>query len=225
MPQASNITAEVARRHKISVSLKGRPKGSRKGLDVEVRQQKSVSMKEVWGNRTVEEVAHVGSKISATRTASSRVDDPDAKRCRGCKKALPKAQFSADLRNKDGLQGRCRDCQNTSVKASNTRDPERYLSRRRATDYGIDFQKLWDAQNGLCAVCHGPMLPRGQKGDSVVIDHDHNCCSGYGSCGSCVRGLLHQRCNLVVGFLESPEYSERLRLAADYLKACRGRLS
>lgn len=28
------------------------------------------------------------------------------------------------------------------------------------------------------------------------IDHDHTCCSGKRSCGKCLRGFLHESCNL-----------------------------
>jgi 16S rRNA C967 or C1407 C5-methylase (RsmB/RsmF family) len=48
-----------------------------------------------------------------------------------------------------------------------------------------------------------------------MIDHDHGCCSGTGSCGRCVRGLLCNRCNLMLGFAN--DQPEILRAALEYL--------
>lgn len=39
--------------------------------------------------------------------------------------------------------------------------------------------------------------------EALCIDHDHTCCSGTFSCGTCVRGLLCYWCNMLVAALES----------------------
>ena len=72
--------------------------------------------------------------------------------------------------------------------------------RLNRTKYQIDFNAMWAKQEGLCAVCGGLMLPKGKELTSVTVDHDHNCCPPNKSCGRCVRGLIHQRCNMVLGY-------------------------
>lgn len=51
------------------------------------------------------------------------------------------------------------------------------------------------------------------------IDHDHACCSGTGSCGECIRGIICGRCNTGIGqFRDSPSV---LIAAAAYLQRYR----
>lgn len=71
----------------------------------------------------------------------------------------------------------------------------------------------------LCAVCGEPMLPKGKDALSVVVDHDHGCCPPNRSCGHCVRGLIHQRCNSILG--SSEDNLKLLDAAIAYLKRWR----
>ena len=60
--------------------------------------------------------------------------------------------------------------------------------------YGItydDFLRLNEEQAGLCAICDSP--PRGGRA-RLDIDHDHRT--------NTVRGLLCNRCNRALGFLD-----------------------
>ena len=66
-----------------------------------------------------------------------------------------------------------------------------------------EYQKLFDAQNGKCAICHKP------KGKiAFMVDHNHN--TGK------IRGLLCWTCNRGLGFFH--DNADKLLAAAGYLK-------
>ncbi len=199
MPTCKTAEAEIERREKISKALKGISKGPRKPWNAESRARQAESLRLVWQNRSTEDRAEIGSRISAAQTQLSVVEDPDKKRCNSCKRVLFRGAFPKDPRNKDGLFGSCEECQNEKAKAWQARHLERVRGFRRAR-YGTDFNSLWVQQKGLCAVCGVAMLPRGKHPESVNIDHDHSCCPTLAkSCGKCVRGLVCHRCNLLLG--------------------------
>lgn len=85
---------------------------------------------------------------------------------------------------------------------------------RRVTElYGIteeEYQALFAAQDGKCAICHGRRPYR------LHVDHDHAVDREHGSRAS-VRGLLCKRCN---GLLARVRDNARLLAdAAKYLAA------
>lgn len=67
-------------------------------------------------------------------------------------------------------------------------------------------------QNGVCAICLNPPTDK-----RLAVDHDRNCCPGTRSCGLCVRGLIHNKCNQGLGYFnDDPDSLER---AGTYLRA------
>ena len=107
----------------------------------------------------------------------------------------------------------CPDCK------ADTRDPDKRSASnkaRRFALYGIteaQFDEMLTDQRGQCAICStDDPGPRGW-----FIDHDHACCPGIGSCGNCVRGLLCQDCNFMLG--HAKDSTDRLTAAAKYLTA------
>ena len=76
-------------------------------------------------------------------------------------------------------------------------NPERSRRSRLKKKYNIselDYQKLLQLQNGVCAICK---KPPGKIWLSV--DHDH--VTGK------VRGLLHNSCNAAIGLLDDDPYT------------------
>jgi 5-methylcytosine-specific restriction endonuclease McrA len=68
----------------------------------------------------------------------------------------------------------------------------RHLSR--TYDMTIeDKQKMWDDQNGLCAVC----------GDPLPDIYDRDCQVEHAHEPFKIRGLTHWQCNILVGTMES----------------------
>lgn len=72
-----------------------------------------------------------------------------------------------------------------------------------------DYQKMFEAQLGLCGICFEPLIV-------TNIDHDHACCHGRRSCGKCVRGLLCPTCNRGLGMFK--DNVKFLVAAIDYLE-------
>jgi hypothetical protein len=110
-------------------------------------------------------------------------------------------------------KGVCHYCYHSVLRFKN--DPGRKkdgISRRKRVlrrRYGIspeEYNQLFEAQGGVCAICHRPC----RSGRALAVDHDHH--TGK------VRGLLCVCCNQAIGaFGDDPEVMSRalryLRLA------------
>src|SRR5271157_5617686 len=87
-------------------------------------------------------------------------------------------------------------------------NPEFYRARELAREmkkYGTTVEWYRDKlveQLGVCALClHLNHTGRGLN--RLTVDHDHDCCDLHTkSCGKCLRGLLCERCNLKLSYLE-----------------------
>lgn len=113
-------------------------------------------------------------------------------RCLACKEIKNVEYFGAKRANKSGLLITCRECVAKRGLARRANKPE-FLRRARVKHlYGIspiDYQEMFDAQNGVCAICKQPESRR--KNKHLCIDHCHTT--------NAVRGLLCSRCNSVLG--------------------------
>lgn len=103
----------------------------------------------------------------------------------------------------------CKSCRKTD------RDRTAGNRKRRFSYYGIteaQFDEILVGQRGCCAVC-GTDDP-GER--QWMIDHDHKCCPGIGSCGQCIRGIVCYYCNFMLG--NSRDNPQILLAGAKYLQ-------
>jgi hypothetical protein len=141
--------------------------------------------------------------------------------CTKCDKPYDESFFSWKI--KDKLRSSvCKDCHRQYRKEHYQLNREKYIAKARRWDsetgykvygrYGLSkdqYEELVTKHDGKCWIC--------LENDGVCIDHDHNCCKNKngGSCGKCVRGLLCDPCNKVLGF--SRDRVDILHRAAIYL--------
>jgi hypothetical protein len=81
------------------------------------------------------------------------------------------------------------------------------------------FETQLKKQGGKCALCP---VKLGSGGRRLHIDHDHKCCPTSRTqvkvCGRCVRGLLCDNCNQILGKIEKLGDFGWMERAVAYLK-------
>ena len=141
-------------------------------------------------------------RVTAPPGARMARDSHGRKQCSVCEQWKEVTNYGPQKRSGDGLRSYCRPC-------------ARLVALR--NKYGmtiLDFELMFAAQGGGCAICNST----DPRGHNWCVDHDHTCCPGPVTCGSCVRGILCDPCNNGLGrFQDSVEV---LRSAAAYLEQC-----
>lgn len=131
---------------------------------------------------------------------SERYNERGERVCSKCLRWLPRTDFhkrEKQTPGDDGLRSTCNRC---------------VICWR----YGItyhQFAELLEEQGGCCAICRKDICASGRE---LSIDHDHSCCpQGGRSCGDCVRGILCQPCNGMLGYAQDDP--EILKAGINYL--------
>jgi hypothetical protein len=70
---------------------------------------------------------------------------------------------------------------------------------RLARTYKMTLEDYYDLVQKQKKRCIGCNKHQKEFKNLFSVDHDHKCCPGEKSCGKCIRGLLCQPCNLILG--------------------------
>jgi len=95
------------------------------------------------------------------------------KRCPMCGETKPDSEYFRDNRSADGLRGYCKPCWTAYQRATEPREkrPERQRDSHLRRAFGItgaQYEAMFEAQGGTCAVCRTPPGKR-----RLAVDHDH----------------------------------------------------
>ena len=101
----------------------------------------------------------------------------------------------------------CRPCESARSSRFKLRRHGSFAAAARYAKFGVsaeDFNDMLESQNNKCAVCGDGLL----VGKTTNLDHSH--CTGL------VRGVVCQRCNTFIGFIEkTPDlYDKAMRYLA-----------
>lgn len=83
-------------------------------------------------------------------------------------------------------------------------NPDKVRSQVRRKTYNLSdekFEQMMKDQDGKCLICK-IAFDFSTRRTLPQIDHDHACCDGGYSCGSCIRGLLCGTCNNGLGCMK-----------------------
>lgn len=154
------------------------------------------------------------------------------KTCIRCNQTFPLESFYRDRTKKDGRTPYCRECRKSAAKRhyanyapkQAARAKEVYDSDPLSVNLGRmkmskeEYYELWDRQGGVCAICgeEETIIDSSGKRRRLAVDHDHACCyKKRDTCGKCNRGLLCNRCNMMLGYAH--DNISILRAAVEYL--------
>jgi hypothetical protein len=132
-------------------------------------------------------------------------------RCSTCGLHKPREAFYKRKDRPLGLTSSCKECK--SSKRKEEWIPRKQSSYKLMSQYGMtteDYQKLFNKQNGVCAICNKRESAKSNGGyiKSLAVDHCHT--TGK------IRGLLCQDCNLGIGKLKDDV--ALVEAALNYLK-------
>lgn len=141
-----------------------------------------------------------------------------SKVCPGCNETKELTEFWKRSSRKYGYVSRCKSCSNKTQEALQKTEAVRSYNRKDKLlrNFGLTveaYEKLWERQKGVCAICKEPEKALSNNGflKHLAVDHCHT--TGK------VRGLLCHHCNAGIGNLK--DNIELLKEAIVYLNSSR----
>ena len=127
--------------------------------------------------------------------------------CRKCKIEKDISEFRKDSVGKDGFHPRCKECVNKYFREYYHKNRDKYKNyggrskietreRRLRRNFNLslsDYDRMFEEQNGVCAICGEPEIRENKFGvvKALSIDHNHKT--------EKIRGLLCSNCNTGLG--------------------------
>lgn len=119
----------------------------------------------------------------------------DTNTCGKCHQELPVSEFNKDRSRKSGYAWHCKKCRKEYDQGYHSDNRTERLENMRKVSYARrykisieQYDAMFEQQNNQCAICGDSA---GYKGKRLAVDHNHE--TGE------IRGLLCDRCNLVLG--------------------------
>lgn len=145
--------------------------------------------------------------------------------CSKCKKRKPLFNFTKNKSREDGYSYWCKSCKNKwrsnwrkENKEKNKQSYDRANFKKSLKNFNLtleEYDRLFEQQNGVCAICGQPESRKMPNGGTYRLNIDHNHQTGK------VRGILCAACNLALGKLKIDEKGIDLLLKAiEYVRKC-----
>jgi Recombination endonuclease VII len=167
---------------------------------------------------------------SVSKKKSTKAKKP----CNKCKAIQPLTNFYKCKRCKNGYRPDCKLCYTVNYRGRYTEYQKKWIKanphypknwekankiKRKAINMKwtynvtpVDFLGMLYSQSFSCADCKTPFGNDRKTRPNIDHAHDAPCrCSGYRSCGQCVRGLVCSKCN---GERAKKDRIARLKVAA-----------
>lgn len=122
-------------------------------------------------------------KLSETRVKHKYISDGNLHRCVECGNFKSSSKFSGG-KNKPhhSLRKICKQCRT-------------YVYEWKLSYKHIEY--MLSISENSCEICESSY-----SNERLIIDHDHKCCSVDRMCPKCVRGVLCDTCNKMIGFFK-----------------------
>ena len=161
------------------------------------------------------------SKRRVKPSVAPKYNSGSLRQCIKCDLVRPIDNFANKRKEKSSICMPCMRIYSRNYYANNSEDLKSNARRHKASHpnqyknfafHNIsqdNYNLLLQKHDGLCWIC--------KDKQAICIDHDHSCCDSKSrSCGKCIRGVLCNGCNFMIGLARDDV--QVLKSAIEYLK-------